>query len=88
MVAVFIDGCFWHGYREHRSQPPRVSTGYWGPKVERIIIRDNEARSRFQDACWLVIRSWEHEAPEAVVARVELALEKRGRPVRTSTPQH
>lgn len=76
-VAVFIDGCFWHGCEEHRPTRPRVNADYWTPKIERNISRDSETSAKFEEAGWLVIRAWEHEEPEAVVARIESALTKR-----------
>ena len=39
-LAVFVHGCFWHGHDCERAQRPRTNTGYWGPKIEGNMIRD------------------------------------------------
>jgi DNA mismatch endonuclease (patch repair protein) len=72
-VAVFVDGCFWHGCREHAA-PPRKNTGYWGPKIARNIERDREHDARLTAAGWTVIRVWEHERPGDAADRVCAAL--------------
>ena len=59
-VALFVDGCFWHGCPLH-SHIPNSNKGYWQPKLERNKQRDTEKDSRLQNKGWLVIRIWEHE---------------------------
>jgi DNA mismatch endonuclease (patch repair protein) len=72
-VAVFVDGCFWHGCREH-SSPPKQNSTYWGPKISRNIERDREHDERLAAAGWTVVRVWEHEdtigACERIIAAV------------------
>jgi DNA mismatch endonuclease (patch repair protein) len=68
-VAVFIDGCFWHGCPEH-GRVPRVNRTYWGAKLARNVERDATNASRLQRAGWTVLRYWEHEAPEVVTASI------------------
>jgi DNA mismatch endonuclease (patch repair protein) len=75
-VAVFVDGCFWHGCPQHRTQP-RANGAWWYEKLQRNVERDREADEHLQGQGWLVIRIWEHEDPETAADRVELAL--RGR---------
>ncbi len=71
-VAVFIDGCFWHGCPVHYIQP-KTNAQYWWPKIERNIARDLETTRQLSDAGWTVLRFWEHEHPEDVAdAIVEL----------------
>ena len=65
LVAVFIDGCFWHGCPEH-WRLARQNTDYWGAKVQRNRDRDAETSDRLRDAGWTVLRFWEHEDPAAV----------------------
>ncbi|GAA1058524.1 hypothetical protein GCM10017608_25610 [Agromyces luteolus] len=72
-IAVFIDGCFWHGCPEHATQPKRNSE-YWGPKLAANIARDRDTDRRFEEAGWRVLRYWEHEAPESVAMAVTTAL--------------
>lgn len=66
-IAIFIDGCFWHGCPEHATLPKR-NAEYWLPKLQRNIERDRETVAALEGAGWTVMRFWEHEAP-AMVAR-------------------
>ncbi|MET4673672.1 DNA mismatch endonuclease (patch repair protein) [Streptomyces sp. PvR018] len=59
-VAVFIDGCYWHGCPEHYVSP-RTNPGYWSDKVARNMARDRDTDRRLQEAGWLVMRFWEHQ---------------------------
>jgi DNA mismatch endonuclease (patch repair protein) len=67
-VAVFVDGCFWHGCPEH-GNTPRTNTNYWPPKLQRNKERDRTTTAELRAAGWLVLRVWEHEDPE-VAARL------------------
>src|SRR4051794_25177122 len=60
-VAVFVDGCYWHGCPEHFVEP-RSNRDYWLPKIEGNRRRDHEATARLTEAGWVVIRLWEHES--------------------------
>jgi DNA mismatch endonuclease (patch repair protein) len=59
-VAVFVDGCFWHGCPQHGNMPRRNSE-YWRPKLERNARRDALVTERLSAAGWNVLRVWEHE---------------------------
>lgn len=59
-VAVFLDGCFWHGCPEHWSLASRNSD-FWRQKVELTQERDRRNDSVLSAAGWCVIRIWEHE---------------------------
>ena len=59
-VAIFVDGCFWHGH-DCRNTRPENNKAYWDKKRERNIQHDKEVTKRFQDRGWLVIRIWECE---------------------------
>ena len=61
-VAVFIDGCFWHGCPAH-SSPPRTNADYWAAKIAANRERDARAGRLLGNAGWTVIRVWEHEDP-------------------------
>ena len=74
-VAVFVDGCFWHGCPEHGRRHHRVNDWYWPAKIERNIRRDRDTDARLADAGWSVVRIWEHEPTDAAVARVRAALD-------------
>lgn len=75
-VAVFCDGCFWHGCPEHGSLPEN-NRAWWRAKIEATRCRDSDTTSRLEDAGWEVVRIWEHEYPERAVARIEKALRRR-----------
>jgi DNA mismatch endonuclease (patch repair protein) len=68
-VAVFVDGCFWHGCRDHFT-PPRTNAAYWTAKIEGNRTRDADTDARLTDQGWLVIRCWEHEDPRRAADRV------------------
>lgn len=68
-VAVFIDGCFWHGCPEHGRRPVANST-YWSEKLSRNQARDADTDLQLAVAGWRVVRAWEHEPPAEVAARV------------------
>lgn len=68
-VAVFIDGCYWHGCSEH-SSIPRTNVEYWGPKISRNRARDEDTDQQLRDAGWTVVRMWEHEPSERIAAVV------------------
>ncbi len=68
-VAVFIDGCYWHGCSEHHRQPA-ANADYWSVKVAGNRDRDARVTSLLTDAGWTVLRFWEHENPAAVAAAI------------------
>lgn len=77
-VAVFVDGCFWHGCPEHASWPKR-NGDWWRQKIDGNRRRDRDTDARLAEAGWRIIRVWEHEPAEAAGDRVvEVVLEARG----------
>jgi DNA mismatch endonuclease (patch repair protein) len=59
-VAVFVDGCFWHGCPEcYRA--PKSNDAYWNSKIKRNVQRDKEVSERLAQKGWIVFRIWEHE---------------------------
>lgn len=77
-VAVFLDGCFWHGCPEHHTVP-RTNAPFWAAKVAKNKERDEETDRLLRANGWSVVRAWEHEPASAVAARVvELVRAKRG----------
>lgn len=75
-VAVFVDGCFWHGCPEHGSQP-RANSDYWAPKLARNVERDAETNSALEAAGWEVIRVWEHDDADQAAQRIAGVVELR-----------
>ncbi|TXK19766.1 very short patch repair endonuclease [Homoserinibacter sp. GY 40078] len=75
-VAIFVDGCFWHGCPIHATQPKRNS-GYWTPKLARNVERDAQASALLRQNDWTVLRYWEHEDPEDVADDIERVIRAR-----------
>lgn len=73
-IAVFLDGCFWHGCPEHATHP-RANAEWWRAKLERNIARDAETNTSLESAGWTVLHFWEHEAPQKVAEQVIQALD-------------
>ncbi len=59
-VAIFVDGCFWHGH-DCRNTRPKENEEYWVRKRERNMRHDHEITKIFQGRGWTVIRIWECE---------------------------
>ena len=72
-VAVFIDGCYWHGCPEH-FVPPKANARYWAGKIAANIARDRDAGERLRSLGWVVLRFWEHEEPSVVAERINLTV--------------
>lgn len=75
-VAVFLDGCFWHGCETHHTVAA-TNAGYWAEKVVRNRERDRETDRALSDAGWAVIRVWEHEDPVEAAGRIKRAVDGR-----------
>lgn len=79
-VAVFVDGCYWHGC-SHHYVASKSNTTYWAEKIERNRERDADTDAALLAAGWYVIRAWQHEAPDAVADAVAAAVRaRRSRP--------
>jgi DNA mismatch endonuclease (patch repair protein) len=74
-LAVFVDGCFWHGCRWHLRMP-KGNREYWQHKIARKVERDRETNRSLRQAGWRLLRVWEHSlgAPATVVGRIESEL--------------
>ena len=77
-IAVFVDGCFWHGCPEHATWP-KANAEWWRQKIEANRARDLDTDLQLRAAGWTAIRVWEHEAVVEAADRVERA-------VRTTRP--
>ena len=69
-VAVFLDGCFWHGCPEHHTVATANAT-FWADKVENNRKRDRDTDGRLAEAGWISVRIWEHEDVAEAARRVE-----------------
>lgn len=76
-LAVFVDGCFWHGCPKHGNKP-RDNIPYWRKKISGNIKRDLRVRRELRARGWSVMRIWEHdltaERLAATVKRVQRRL--------------
>jgi DNA mismatch endonuclease, patch repair protein len=74
-LAVFVDGCFWHGCRWH-CRMPKTRMEYWEPKIARNKHRDQEVMRLLRQRGWRVYRIWEHSLkhPEKIVVKIQVLL--------------
>lgn len=72
-IAVFVDGCYWHGCPEH-FHTPRTNTEWWLAKIRKNQARDAKTTEALEAAGWTVVRVWEHEEPAEAADRVQAAL--------------
>jgi DNA mismatch endonuclease (patch repair protein) len=69
-LAVYVDGCFWHGCAEHGTQP-RTNNQWWKWKIDRNRTRDADTNRALTEVGWAVVRVWEHEDVKIAADRVE-----------------
>ncbi len=62
-IAVFVDGCFWHGCKKH-SVMPKSNKDYWIPKLHKNVQRDRKRTADLKRLGWTVIRLWEHDVEQ------------------------
>lgn len=70
-VAVYIDGCFWHGWPKHYVFP-RTSRSFWLAKLQANVARDQRQTAELSASGWIVIRLWEHEVYERPAVALRL----------------
>ncbi len=70
-IAVFADGCFWHGHN-CRNTKPAQNAAYWQRKIERNKQRDREVTEALELKQWRVIRIWECEIKEGAEEKLKL----------------
>lgn len=75
-VAVFVDGCFWHGCPQHATDP-KSNDAWWAGKLARNAARDRETDAALTSAGWCVLRVWEHEHAVDAADRIEALLGRR-----------
>jgi len=69
-LAIFVDGCFWHGCPVHYA-PPKANSGFWQEKKARNCARDERVNRELNAMGWSVLRVWEHEVYDALSSVVE-----------------
>lgn len=75
-VAVFVDGCFWHGCPEHATWPKK-NADFWREKIEANQARDADTNRRLEELDWRVVRVWSHEAAEEAAERIACIVRER-----------
>jgi DNA mismatch endonuclease, patch repair protein len=78
-LAVFVDGCFWHGCRWH-CRMPQNNREYWRSKISRNAERDRSTNRLLRKAGWRVLRIWGNSLrnPQAVIPRITSRLSAAG----------
>jgi DNA mismatch endonuclease (patch repair protein) len=76
-VAVFVDGCYWHGCPEHH-RPATKNSEFWQTKIAENQRRDAETNRVLVEHGWTVVRCWEHDDPKLVADRVDNEVRDRG----------
>ena len=69
-IAVFVDGCFWHGCPIHATYP-KNNEEWWGRKLRRNRERDREVNRRLGEHGWIVLRYWTHDDVDEIADEVE-----------------
>ena len=67
-VAVFVDGCFWHGHPK-KCRMPETNREYWERKIQRNVARDKIVTRTLREKGWKVLRIWEHRVTHLATVR-------------------
>jgi len=78
MVAVFVDGCFWHGCPQHHTAA-RTNASFWANKVDVNRRRDRETDHLLDESGWASLRVWEHEDPRQAAEYISRIVRERDR---------
>jgi DNA mismatch endonuclease (patch repair protein) len=68
-LAVFVDGCFWHGCPQHGTVS-RSNAVFWRDKIKTNVARDADTNQRLAQAGWTVMRVWAHESAQAAADQI------------------
>jgi DNA mismatch endonuclease, patch repair protein len=79
-IALFVDGCFWHGCPLHGSMP-KTNHAFWKSKIERNSQRDHAVNAKLKQLGWSPVRIWQHELrrPERLALRLNKLLDRKSR---------
>jgi DNA mismatch endonuclease, patch repair protein len=77
-VAVFVDGCFWHGCRMYHA-PPKTNGDYWVRKINSNRFRDRHTTALLKAAGWIVLRFRSHEEPLVAANRIVEVVQTKNR---------
>ncbi len=69
-VAIFVNGCFWHGCPKH-FVVPKNNRGWWIEKIDGNRRRDRRKATHLRRLGWLVVTVWEHEDPSRAAQRIQ-----------------
>jgi DNA mismatch endonuclease, patch repair protein len=73
-VAVFVDGCFWHGH-PRKCRMPETNRAYWEQKIARNVARDRDVTRILRQRGWKVVRIWEDSVQKtSTLTRLRKAL--------------
>lgn len=76
-IAVFVDGCYWHGCPRHGTWPA-TNSEYWSSKIRRNVARDRDTDERLISQGWLPLRFWEHDDPDMAAVSIRASVLERG----------
>lgn len=82
-IAVFVDGCFWHGCHQHHNAAA-TNAAYWAEKLATNRMRDVDTDRRLREAGWLPVRIWEHVGIEEAADLVQETVRQRRKPRKES----
>ncbi|QCW81038.1 very short patch repair endonuclease [Methylotuvimicrobium buryatense] len=86
-IAIFVDGCFWHGCPEHASWP-KSNAEFWQHKIEANRARDADTDAKLKEIGWTVIRVWEHECPEMAADKINAVIDVKRSEAKVSLDQN
>lgn len=78
-VAIFVDGCFWHGCPEHGVRP-KTNAAFWDKKIQSAIDRDKKNKDLLEKDGWMVLHFWEHEVEkdlDGLMKKLKFLLEQK-----------
>lgn len=74
-LAIFVNGCFWHGCSQHATWPV-ANAEFWKAKIEGTRVRDIRSDGLLLEAGWAVVRLWEHQPIDEMAEEVETAVRR------------